>query len=76
MSMSKIKLTIGVTGLNNTDNPGPGVPVIRGIRESDFFECRIIGLAYENMEPVITSYSIHYTKLYDFNPDSIKNRLE
>jgi carbamoyl-phosphate synthase large subunit len=49
--MDKIKLTIAVTGLNNTDNPGPGIPVIRGIRESGEIEARIIGLAYENLEP-------------------------
>ena len=51
--MVKIKLNIGVTGLNNTDNPGPGVPVIRSLRESDEFDVRIIGLAYENLEPGI-----------------------
>ncbi len=44
---------IAVTGLNNTDNPGPGVPVIRGIRESSDLDVRIIGLAYENLEPGI-----------------------
>jgi len=49
----KTKITVAVTGLNNTDNPGPGVPVIRGIRESDSFSPRIIGLAYENLEPAI-----------------------
>jgi carbamoyl-phosphate synthase large subunit len=51
--MSKRKLTIAVTGLNNTDNPGPGIPVIRGIRECKDFEVTIIGLAYENLEPGI-----------------------
>ncbi|MEX0981552.1 MAG: ATP-grasp domain-containing protein [Bacteroidales bacterium] len=51
--MSKRKISIAITGLNNTDNPGPGIPVIRGIRESDKFDVRIIGLAYENMEPGI-----------------------
>ncbi len=49
--MKREKLTIAVSGLNNTDNPGPGVPVIRGLRESTHFEPRILGLAYENMEP-------------------------
>ncbi len=47
------KLCIAVTGLNNTDNPGPGIPVIRGIRDSKDFDVRIIGLAYENLEPGI-----------------------
>lgn len=49
--MSKRKITIAVSGLNNIDSPGPGVPVIRGIRDSEKFEARIIGLAYENLEP-------------------------
>lgn len=47
------KITIAVTGLNNTDNPGPGIPVVRGLRESTEFDVRIIGFAYENMEPGI-----------------------
>jgi len=51
--MSKPSYTIAITGLSNTDNPGPGIPVVRGIRESDKFNVRIIGLAYENMEPGI-----------------------
>ncbi len=49
----KNKYTIAVTGLNNTDNPGPGIPVIRGLRESKDFDVKIIGLAYENLEPGI-----------------------
>ncbi|MCF6333672.1 MAG: ATP-grasp domain-containing protein [Draconibacterium sp.] len=51
--MSKKKLTVAVTGLNNTDNPGPGVPVIRGLKDSKDFDVRIIGLVYENLEPGI-----------------------
>ncbi len=50
--MGKKKLTIAVTGLNNIDSPGPGVPVIRGIKDSSL-DTRIIGLAYENLEPGI-----------------------
>jgi len=49
----KTKITVALTGLNNTDNPGPGGPVIRGIRDSQSFDPRIIGLAYENLEPAI-----------------------
>ncbi|MFH0759863.1 MAG: ATP-grasp domain-containing protein [Bacteroidota bacterium] len=49
----KTKITVAITGLNNTDNPGPGVPVIRGIRDSKAFDVRIVGLAYENLEPGI-----------------------
>jgi len=51
--MAKQKITLAVTGLNNTDNPGPGVPVIRGAKESEDFDVRIIGLVYENLEPGI-----------------------
>ncbi|HLN20603.1 MAG TPA: ATP-grasp domain-containing protein [Bacteroidales bacterium] len=55
---NKRKLTIAVTGLNNTDNPGPGIPVIRGLKESEEFETRIIGLAYENLEPGIYMHNL------------------
>jgi carbamoyl-phosphate synthase large subunit len=51
--MKAPEITIAVTGLNNTDNPGPGVPVIRGIRDSKDMNVRVIGLAYENLEPGI-----------------------
>lgn len=51
--MQKRKITLAVTGLNNTDNPGPGVPFIRGLKESTAFDVRIIGLVYENLEPGI-----------------------
>ena len=55
---SKKKLTIAVTGLNNTDNPGPGIPVIRALRESQEFDVRIIGMAYENLEPGIYMHNM------------------
>ncbi len=48
-----MKITVAVTGLNNIDNPGPGIPVIRALKESKFYDVRIIGLAYENLEPGI-----------------------
>ncbi len=51
--MLKQKITLAVTGLNNTDNPGPGVPVIRGAKDSEEFDIRVIGLVYENLEPGI-----------------------
>jgi carbamoyl-phosphate synthase large subunit len=54
----RTKITVALTGLNNTDNPGPGVPVIRGIRDSAEFDPRIIGLAYENLEPAIYMHGI------------------
>lgn len=49
--MTKTKVSILVSGLNNIDSPGPGVPVIRALRDSALLEPHIIGLAYENLEP-------------------------
>jgi carbamoyl-phosphate synthase large subunit len=76
----KPKYTIAVTGLNNTDNPGPGVPVIRSIRESKKFDVRIIGLAYENLEPGIYMNNI-CDKVYQIpypstGSDALMERLE
>jgi carbamoyl-phosphate synthase large subunit len=76
---NKIKYTVAVTGLNNTDNPGPGVPVIRGIRDSVKFDVRIIGLAYENLEPGIYMKNI-VDKVYQIpypstGSDALMNRL-
>lgn len=51
--MEKKKITVAVTGLNAVDSPGPGVAVIRGIRDCLDFEVRIIGLSYESLEPGI-----------------------
>ncbi|MCI0473215.1 MAG: ATP-grasp domain-containing protein [Ignavibacteria bacterium] len=51
--MNKTDITVAATGLNNTDNPGPGIPFIRGLKDSKEFHAKIIGLAYENLEPGI-----------------------
>ncbi len=63
--MSRKKITVAVTGLNNIDSPGPGIPVIRALKESQLYNVRIIGLSYETLEPglymhdlVDKSYSI------------------
>src|ERR1700743_2579991 len=45
-------MTIAVTGLNANDNPGPGVAVIRSLRDA-FPGLTIIGLSYESLEPAI-----------------------
>lgn len=49
--MLKRKVTVALSGLNNIDSPGPGIPVIRGLKESQYLEPRIVGLAYDNLEP-------------------------
>ncbi len=46
-------MNIAVTGLNATDNPGPGVPVIRSLRAAAEFSGRIIGLSYDSLDPGI-----------------------
>lgn len=64
---TKPTITVAVTGLNNIDSPGPGVAVIRCLRECPDFDVRIIGLSYESMEPGVymegiadKSYQIPY----------------
>lgn len=56
--MGRPKYTIGVTALNAIDNPGPGVPVIRALREAESFDVRIIGLSYESLEPGLYMHNI------------------
>ncbi len=76
---SKIKLVIAVTALNAIDSPGPGVAVIRAIRECSDFDVRIIGLSYEALEPglymhdlVDKTYQIPYPSA---GTDSLLGRL-
>jgi carbamoyl-phosphate synthase large subunit len=49
----KQKITVAVTGLNAVDSPGPGVAVIRAVRELKDYDVRIIGFSYESLEPGI-----------------------
>lgn len=53
MNENKKEIVIAVTGLNAIDSPGPGVAVIRAIRDGLNQPVRIIGLAYESLEPGI-----------------------
>lgn len=54
----KRTLNIAVSGLNAIDSPGPGIAVIRGLKEATAFDCRIIGLAYESLEPGIYMHKL------------------
>jgi carbamoyl-phosphate synthase large subunit len=58
MPFQKKNIVVAVTGLNAIDSPGPGIAVIRAIRESSEFNTRIIGLAYESLEPGIYMHDI------------------
>ena len=78
--MAEKTINIGVTGLNAIDSPGPGVSVIRGLREAKHFNVRIIGLAYEALEPGIymdglvdKTYLIPYPSI---GSDAVLSRLE
>ncbi len=46
-------MNIAVTGLNATDNPGPGIPVIRSLQEAPEFQGKITGLGYDSLDPGI-----------------------
>lgn len=48
---------IAVTGLNATDNPAPGVAVLRSLREAKVAE-RLVGLAYDALDPGIYAADI------------------
>jgi len=78
--MKRPKIRIGVTGLNAIDNPGPGVPVIRGLLEAKSFDAHIIGLAYESLEPGIYMHDL-VNKTYQIpypsaGADQLIDRLE
>jgi carbamoyl-phosphate synthase large subunit len=47
------ELIIGVSGINAIDNPGPGIGVARSLREDADLKVKIVGLAYDAMEPGI-----------------------
>jgi len=44
-------ITVAVTGLNATDNPGPGVGVLRSLRAAEHAHYRLVGLAYDALDP-------------------------
>jgi carbamoyl-phosphate synthase large subunit len=76
----KKQLVIAVTALNAIDSPGPGVAVIRAIRECKDFSVRIIGLSYEALEPGLYMHDL-VDKTYQIpypsgGTDSLMSRLE
>ncbi len=72
--------TIAVTGLNAIDSPGPGVAVIRALRDGLPKPLRIIGLSYETLEPGIYMHDL-VDKTYQIpypaaGTDNLLKRLE
>lgn len=49
IDLSNLDITIAVSGLKTGDNPQPGVPVIRSIRNAGF-KGKIVGIVYDAME--------------------------
>ena len=47
------KMVVGVSGINATENPGPGLGVARSLKEDRELDVKIVGLAYDAMEPGI-----------------------
>ena len=45
------KLTIGISGINAIDDPGPGIGVARSLKEDPDLDVTIVGLVYDAMEP-------------------------
>jgi carbamoyl-phosphate synthase large subunit len=50
--------TIAVTGLNATDNPAPGIAVLRCLRDSLGADERLVGFAYDALDPGIYASDI------------------
>jgi carbamoyl-phosphate synthase large subunit len=44
-------LNIGLSGINAVDNPGPGIGVARSLKEDRELNVRVLGLAYDALEP-------------------------
>ena len=77
--MNKRKVTVAVSGLNNIDSPGPGIPVIRALRERARYNVRIIGLSYETLEPGLYMHDLvdksYQIPLPSAGVDSLLERL-
>ena len=78
--MNKRRVTVGISGLNAVDNPGPGMAVAMGLREARSLDVRIIGLSYESLEPMIYMHDL-VNKTYQLpypssGSDMILSRLE
>jgi carbamoyl-phosphate synthase large subunit len=49
--MTVKELIVGISGINAVDNPGPGVGVARSLKADEELPLKIVGLAYDAMEP-------------------------
>ncbi|MDM8556454.1 ATP-grasp domain-containing protein [Desulfococcaceae bacterium HSG7] len=44
---------VGISGINAVDNPGPGVGVARSLKDDKELNVKVVGFAYDAMEPGI-----------------------
>ncbi len=51
MSLNQLKAHVAVTGMNATDNPAPGVGIVRALRAEPTFCGNLIGLGYDPLDP-------------------------
>ena len=47
------ELVVGISGINAGDNPGPGAGIARSLKEDAGLNVRVVGLAYDALEPGI-----------------------
>lgn len=80
MKRAEFHGTVAVTGLNATDNPGPGVSVIRALQAHRGFHGRVVGLAYDTLDPGIYAQGLTtdvFLVPYPSNgAEALKARLE
>ena len=60
--------TLGFVACNNDDNGGGGTTIL----VEDGFYIKGAGTALTELDAVITSYSIHYTKLYEVTANGLR----
>jgi len=46
-------LMVGITGINASDNPAPGMGVAKSLKQAGGTEIKVLGLAYDALEPGI-----------------------
>ena len=53
MTTNMHEITVGISGINAGDNPGPGTGIARSLKEDLDLNVRTLGLAYDALEPGI-----------------------
>ena len=74
-------IVVGVSGISATDNPGPGTGIARSLKEDRRLAARVVGLAYDALEPGIYmdwlfegAFTLRYPSTD--GPDFLKRVLE